>query len=118
MKLDLFDKDTRDLLNELNKPSLVAQNTDIILKLIKDSKYLKIIKESMNSSIYQLFPYSSAKYNDEKSYDLIIKSSQNLNTRLLNLKKINKSLDSFVNDASQLNWKELQNINMELSDEN
>ena len=44
-------------------------------------------------------------------------SCENLNTRLLKLKKINKSLDSFVNNSTQLNWEELQNMNLELSDE-
>ena len=35
---------------------------------------------------------------------------------IVNLKKINKSLDIFVNDSSQLNWDELRKINTELSD--
>ena len=70
----------------------------------------------MDSNIYQLFPYSSPNYDDNLSFEEIKKSCQNLNTRLLNLKKINKSLDSFVNDSSQLNWDELKKINIELSD--
>ena len=60
---------------------------------------------------------SATNYDVEKSYLETIKSCENLNTRLLNLKKINKSLDSFISDSSQLNWDELQNINLELSEE-
>ena len=47
----------------------------------------------------------------------MLKSLKNLNTRLLNLKKINKSLDDFINDSNALNWSELQNINLEILDE-
>ena len=71
----------------------------------------------MDPSIYKLFPYSSQKYPENESLIEILEYAENLNTRLLNLKKINKSLNSFVNDSSQLNWKELQKINLELLDD-
>ena len=35
---------------------------------------------------------------------------KNLNTRLSNLKKINKSLDEFDDNSSSLTWEELKNI--------
>ena len=81
--------------------------------VIKKTK--KILNECLDSSIYQIFPYASVKYDDEKSYEEVKESCQNLNTRLLKLKKINKSLDNFVNNSTQLNWEELQNMNFELS---
>ena len=115
-RLILFDNDMRELLNELEKPSLITENVDIIVNSIKEDKYVKIIKKCLDSNIYQLFPYSSPNYDEPLSLEEIKKSCQNLNTRLLNLKKINKSLDSFVNDSSQLNWDELKKINIELSD--
>jgi len=115
-KLSLFDNDMKELLNKLEKPPLVSDNADIIINSIKEAKYVKIIKKCVDSNIYQLFPYSSPNYDEEQSLEEIKKSCQNLNTRLLNLKKINKSLDSFVSDSSQLNWDELQKINAELSD--
>ena len=40
----------------------------------------------------------------------------NLKTRLLNLKKINKSLDNFHKNTDVLNWEELQKISKELID--
>jgi len=114
---DLFDKDSRDFLSELEKSSLIDKRVDIILNSIKDARYIKILNKCMDSSIYQLFPYSSPKYDDDLSFEEITKSCQNLNTRLLSLKKINKSLDSFVNNSNQLNWDELKKINLELSNE-
>ena len=116
-KSDIFDKNARDFLTHLEKPTLIKESTDNLLNLVKEIKYVELINQCLDSSIYQLFPYSSPKYDSEKSYKEITKSCQNLNTRLLNLKKINKSLDSFISDSSQLNWDELQNINLELSEE-
>ena len=88
--------------------------TDEILELFKNKPNFNILKKSLNIEIYQLFPYSAAKYNDFEALEEIKKSCLNLNTRLLNLKKINKSLSSFIDDSSPLNWQELQNINKEL----
>ena len=117
LKLEIFDKNLRNLLNYLQKPSLINETTENIISLIKDLKYRDIINKCLDSDIYQLFPYSSPQYDDEQSYEEIVKSSNNLNTRLLNLKKINKSLDSFENNSNQLNWDELKKINLELSNE-
>ena len=71
----------------------------------------------MSSKVSQLFPYSSHLFDPQKSYEEVLKSLNNMNTRLLNLKKINKSLDNFVNDSNSLNWSELQRINLEILDE-
>jgi len=46
----------------------------------------------LKSSIYELFPYSNPKYDSELSLEEIKESTNNLNTRLSNLKKINKIL--------------------------
>jgi hypothetical protein len=46
----------------------------------------------------------------------IQESSKNLNTRLSNLKKINKSLITFEKDNNSLNWDELQKISKELEE--
>ena len=118
LKLEIFDKNLRNLLNYLQKPSLINETTENIISLIKDLKYRDIINKCLDSDIYQLFPYSSPQYDDEQSYEEIVKSSNNLNTRLLNLKKINKSLDSFENNSNQLNWDELKKINLEMGGKN
>ena len=70
----------------------------------------------LKSSIYELFPYSNPKYDSELSLEEIKESTNNLNTRLLNLKKINKSLNTFQENNTSLNWEELQKISNELED--
>ena len=115
LKSDLYDQVYKDFLYELEKISLSSEDNNLIFNYFKEDKYKKILKECLDSSIYQIFPYASTKYDDEKSYQEVKESCQNLNTRLLKLKKINKSLDSFVNNSTQLNWEELQNMNFELS---
>ena len=86
--LDLFDNEIRDF---------------VVSNILKDS-------------VYQLFPYSSEKYESEKALKEIEESTKNLNTRLSNLKKINKSLITFEKDNTSLNWDELQKISKELED--
>ena len=71
----------------------------------------------MQPSIYKLFPYSSQKYDAEEALEEIQESLKNLNTRLSNLKKINKSLIRFEENSSSLNWEELQKISAELEDD-
>ena len=72
---------------------------------------------SLKSDIYQLFPYSSSKYDSNQALIELKESCSNLNTRLLNLEKINKSLNSFVDNSTQLNWQELQKISKELNND-
>jgi len=83
-----------------------------------DDKLRKFIEANVTlDSVYQLFPYSNPKYDPEKALIEIKESSNNLNTRLSNLKKINKSLNTFEENSSSLNWEELQNISKELKDD-
>ena len=70
----------------------------------------------LKSSIYELFPYSNPKFDSELSLEEIKESTNNLNTRLSNLKKINKSLNTFQENNTSLNWEELQKISNELED--
>jgi len=117
LKTDLFDNKESKLINELTKNQFINLEKDNILTKMSNITHSKIIKESLNLQIYQLFPYSSPSFDPQESYEEVLKSIKNLNTRLSNLKKINKSLDTFVNDSNVLNWSELQNINLEISDE-
>ena len=89
---------------------------DILAQI--DHKLGKFIADNINiNAIYDLFPYSSSKYDSDKALIEIKESSNNLNTRLSNLKKINKSLNTFEENSSSLNWEELQNISNELEDD-
>ena len=86
--------------------TLFSQN---IRKFINDNITL--------SSVYELFPYSGPKYDPHEALIEIKESTNNLNTRLSNLKKINKSLIRFEENSSSLNWEELQKISAELEDD-
>ena len=69
---------------------------------------------SLDKSIFQLFPYSSGKYDPVNCLEDIKESLKNLNTRLSNLKKINKSLNEFDENLSSMSWDELKDISQEI----
>ena len=114
---DLFDNNESELIQELIKnQNLNIKKEDFLSKFSK-FKHIEMIQESMTGQIYKLFPYSSPLFDPQESFNEVQKSIKNLNTRLLNLKKINKSLDNFVKNSNTLNWNELQSINIEISEE-
>lgn len=116
-KTDLFDKKELELINQLKKKESLNLDKESILAKFPNVQNHELINESLTSKIYQLFPYCSPSFDPQESYEEVSKSLKNLNTRLSNLKKINKSLDIFVNDSNSLNWSELQKINIEILDE-
>jgi len=115
---ELLDKIQKKILTEIRKNKFINLNNEEIIKEFKDISDSKLIKESLSIGIYKLFPYSGPKFDPHRSYEEVLKSIKNLNTRLLNLQKINKSLDTFVKNSNSLNWSELQSINIEIIDEN
>ena len=116
-KTDLFDEKELKLINQLKKKEFLHLEKDSILSAFSHLPNSELLKKSMTSQIYQLFPYSSPSFDPQESYEDVLKSIKNLNTRLSNLKKINKSLDIFVNESNSLNWSDLQGINIEILDE-
>ena len=114
---DLLNTDQRNLIKDLKSNDNLDLQTDILLNKLKNSEHADLVIACFNSKIFQLFPYSHSKIDPQFAYQEVLKSLKNLNTRLLNLKKINKSLDNFVSDSNPLNWSELQNINLEVLDE-
>ena len=111
---NLLDSTYVNLLNQISKSNLIDKNEKELIDTLEDEKLVKILKKSLKSEVYKLFPYSSFKFEDQKALTEIKESCANLNTRLSNLKKINKSLSNFIKDSTQLNWQELQEINKEL----
>ena len=114
----LLDDSSAELLSIIFRPNLLSSSFEELLKDIHDDNLVKILKKCIKSDIYQLFPYVSPKYNDKQVLQEVTESCQNLKTRLLNLQKINKSMDSFLENSSQINWEELQKINKEILDDN
>ncbi len=96
-KNDFFDKDVKDI------------NLDQIPKIVQD-----IIKNCMKNDIFQLFPYSHEDYSSDLALSEVEESLKNLNTRLSNLKKINKSLIKMEDNSSSISWEELKKISFEL----
>ena len=87
---------------------------DKIIENCEVKEFKEMLSKSLENQISQLFPFASPKYDSKKAKIDIKDSVKNLNTRLLNLKKINKSLDTFVSEANSLNWEELQKIKEEI----
>jgi len=74
----------------------------------------KIYEKTTDNSIFQLFSYVQKDYDENNALKEIKESINNLNTRLSNLKKINKSLDDIKDNSTQLTWDELKNISFNL----
>ena len=111
---DFLNNKHKELITYLEKADLDKNTTEEILDNCKDKECRKILYNSLESTITQLFPFSSKKFDSNKVTLEIEESVKNLNTRLLNLKKINKSLDTFVSNTNSLNWGELKRIKQEL----
>ncbi len=115
---ELLDDNELLFLKEMQKINIINLKTNEIVEYFKNTVFINTIKDSLTLEIYKLFPYSSPIFDQQEAIEEITKSLNNLNTRLLNLKKINKSLDNFANDANQLNWNDLLSINTEILNEN
>ena len=87
-----------------------------IIKLFDEKIRAFVDSNVLKDSIYKLFPYSDEKYEPNAALKEIQESTKNLNTRLSNLKKINKSLHTFEKDNTSLNWDDLQKISKELEE--
>ena len=100
----------------MKKEEIINKNTSKILNSFDTEIRQFLESKILHPSIYNLFPYSSQKYEPDATLKEIQESSKNLNTRLLNLKKINKSLITFEKDSTSLNWDDLQKISKELEE--
>ena len=114
---NFLDKTYQDLISYLDKIDISKLSSKEIIELCQSKEIKKILNKSLENGITELFPYAGSKYDQNLAKSEIEDSVNNLNTRLLNLKKINKSLDTFVHAANTLNWSELQTINQEIQKE-
>ena len=83
-------------------------------KLSAQPELYDLITKIMDNSLLDLFPYAKKDHNSDETVEEINESIKNLNRRLLNLKKINKSLNEFDDKASSLTWDELKNISSDV----
>jgi len=112
-----LEKIENEIVDQIDKHQVNAgDSTDFLLSFSENLR--KFLNDNITiSSVYELFPYSDPKYDSDKALIEIKESTNNLNTRLSNLKKINKSLIRFEKNSSSLNWEELQKISAELEDD-
>ena len=115
-KSDLLNKYQTEFLNFIHKSDLVEVRIDDINTNNFSISFSEIYQKSRDSSIFQLFPYTNKDYDKEDALREINESINNLNTRLSNLTKINKSLDDLDNNPSSMTWDELKNISFNLHD--
>ncbi len=111
---DLLNKDQVDFLNFFQRSELVELDILNIDTNNFPETILKIYEKTRDNGIFQLFPYVSKDYDTADAINEIKESTNNLNTRLSNLKKINKSLNDIETNSSSLSWDELKNITFSL----
>ena len=113
----IIDKDDISFINFLKKHDNINKKYEDLINSNTPVDILKFIKNCKKNNIIELFPYSNS--NSDPSYALneVKESIKNLNTRLSNLKKINKSLDIFDNNTSSLSWDDLKKIKEDIFEE-
>ncbi len=111
---NFLDKTYKDLISYLDKIDISNLSSKEIIELCQSKEIKKILNKSLENGITELFPYAGSKYDQNLAKSEIEDSVNNLNTRLSNLKKINKSLDTFESNINSLNWDELQRIGTEI----
>ncbi len=111
---DLLNNEQLDLLNFFHNSEFRKIKVNEIDINDFPQKIANLIKKIMESSLFQLFPYSRPDHNTQETLIEIQESIKNLNTRLSNLKKINKSLNEFESNSSDLTWDELKKLTSDL----
>ena len=114
LSVKLFNNDELKFIKYLQTNDINNLEYDDILRQKNPEYVSKILDDLSENSIIQLFPYSRKDYESVKTLTEIEESIKNLNTRLSNLKKINKSLNEFGENLSSLSWEELKNFSQNL----
>tara|TARA_B100001123_G_C15275285_1_gene1011931 strand:+ start:137 stop:1900 length:1764 start_codon:yes stop_codon:yes gene_type:complete len=108
--LDYFDQPLKDCFKELSKKEKINLSSSDLIKSINNEKILNVIKKSLNTAIYQLFPYSSSDYNSHTALVEIKKSLRIIDTRLSNFIELDKSIKDFKSETTLLKWNELKKL--------
>ena len=111
---ELLNKDQIEFLNFIHNSDFLEVEIDNIDINNFPNIFLEIYEKTTDTSIFQLFPYVQKDFDKDNALKEIKESINNLNTRLSNLKKINKSLNDIDKKSSSLTWDELKNITFNL----
>ncbi len=116
VETDLLNNKQTEFLNFIHKSEFSEIDLDNIDPNIFPNTIFEIYEKTRDITIFQLFPYVRKDYETSKAIKEIKESINNLNTRLSNLKKINKSLNDIQNGSSSMTWDELRDIAINLHD--
>jgi len=111
---ELLNKHQNEFLNFIHNSEFLEVEIDNIDIGNLPNIFLEVYEKSTDTSIFQLFPYVQKGFDKDSALKEIKESINNLNTRLSNLKKINKSLNDIDEYPSSLTWDELKNISFNL----
>ena len=111
---ELLNKHQIEFLNFIHNSEFLEVEIDNIDRGNFPNIFLEIYEKTTDTSIFQLFPYVQKDFGKDNALKEIKESINNLNTRLSNLKKINKSLNDIDENSSSLTWDELKNITFKL----
>lgn len=111
LESELLNENMLSFFNFLNDPkNNILSFEDLYLVKNLPIDFTTFLKKLKDSSLFQLFPYAKNDYNSDQALKEITESIKNLNTRLSNLKKINKSLDKLDDNLSSIEWEELKKL--------
>ena len=116
VETDLLNNKQTEFLNFIHKSEFSEIDLDNIDPNIFPNTIFEIYQKTRDITIFQLFPYVSKDYETSEAIKEIKESINNLNTRLSNLKKINKSLNEIQNGSSSITWDELRDMTINLHD--
>ena len=106
---ELLNKHQIEFLNFIHNSEFLEVEVDNIDISNFPNIFLEIYEKTTDTSIFQLFPYVQKDFDKDNALKEIKESINNLNTRLSNLKKINKSLMILIKFII-INLDELKNI--------
>ena len=113
----IIDDDDKKFINFLKNTENIKKDKNDILSTNKSSEIDIIINNCNKNNILELFPYCRPNYDENSTLKEVKESLKNLNRRLSNLKKINKSLDIFDENKTSLSWDELKKIKNDFFEE-
>ena len=113
---NLLNEDQLSFFDFFHKNEHINKSAKDLIKNTLPLEITNILEKSMENSIFQLFPYSKNDYESNETLKEIEESVKNINTRLSNLKKINKSLNEFEDNFTALTWDELKKLKIEIND--
>ncbi len=116
VETDLLNNKQTEFLNFIHKSEFSEIDLDNIDPNIFPNTIFEIYEKTRDITIFQLFPYVRKDYETSEAIKEIKESINNLNTRLSNLKKINKSLNDIQKGSSSMTWDELRDIAINLHD--